>query len=163
MKHLFTTLCLCLSLLTFTCNAQDTLKLSDLEILNNTSWKGQLTYKDYQSGNPSSVDATLQIKIEGERITYNIQYTYEPKKNNKSSVKIKKNGTYYGNEKVVSNTLENGTRIFVTSYEGKDNGKKATMFITRQFSETSYKETKEVLLKNADERFIRNTYEFTKI
>ena len=161
MKHLFTTLCL--FLFAFNCTAQDTLKLSDLEMMNNTSWKGKLSYKDYQSGEITSIDATMQAKIEGEKIVYNVQYTYEPNKNNKSSVKIKKNGTYYGNENVVSNTFENGTRTFVTSYEGKDNGKKATMFITREFNETSYTETKEVLLKGAKERFVRNKYEFTKL
>ena len=161
MKTLFATLCLFL----FTCNsnAQDTIQLSDFEILNNTSWKGKLTYKDYQSGKFTGIDATMQAKIEGDKIVYNVQYTYEPNKNNKSSVKLKKNGAYYGNEKVVSNTFEDGTRILVTSYEGKDNGKKATMFITRQFNKTSYKETKEVQFKGSEERFIRNTYEFTKL
>ena len=161
MKHLFTTFCLLL--ITLNCNAQDSIELSDLEILNNTSWKGKLTYKDYQSGNQSSIAATMQAKIDGEKIIYSVQYTYEPNKNIKSSVKIKKNGTYYGNEKVISNTLANGTRTLVTTYDGKDNGKKATMYITRQFNGTSYKETKEVQLKGSEERFVRNKYEFTKI
>ena len=161
MKHLFTTFYLLL--LAFNCNAQDTIKLSDLEILNNTSWTGKLNYKDYQSGEFTGIDATMQVKIEGEKVVYNIQYTYEPNKNNKSSVKIKKNGTYYGNEKVVSNVLENGIRIIVTTYQGKDDGKKATMCITRQFNGTSYKEIKEVQFKDSEERFVRNTYELTKL
>ncbi|WP_299114200.1 hypothetical protein [uncultured Winogradskyella sp.] len=161
MKTLLTSLCLCIFSLIV--NAQDTLKLSDFEILNNTSWEGKLTYKDYQSGELRSVEATTQIKIEGDKIVYNLQYTYEPHKNDKSSVKIKKNGTYYGNEKVISNTIENGTRTFVTSYEGKDNGKKATMYITRKFNNTTYKVTKEVQFKNSNQRFVRNTYEFTKL
>jgi len=161
MKHLFTTLCL--FLISLNCNAQNTIELADLEILNNTSWEGKLTYKDYQSGKLNTIDATTQIKIDGEKVIYNVQYTYEPNKNNKSSVKIKKNGTYFGNEKVVSNTIENGTRTIVTSYQGKDNGKKATIFMTRQFNNTLYKETKEVQLKGSEERFVRNTYEFTKL
>ena len=74
MKDVFTTT-LYLFLFTIYSNAQDTLKLSDFEILNNTNWKGQLTYKDYQSGESRSVDATMQIKIEGEKITSNVQYT----------------------------------------------------------------------------------------
>ncbi len=162
MKAVFTTT-LYLFLFTFYSNVQDTLKLSDFEILNNTNWKGQLTYKDYQSGEPRSIDATMQIKIEGEKITSNVQYTYEPHKNNKSSVKIKKNGTYYGNEKLISNTNENGTTTFVTTYKGRDDGKKATMFMTHHFNDTTYKVTKEVQFKNSNERFIRNTYEFTKL
>ncbi|MFP4846221.1 hypothetical protein [Winogradskyella sp. PE311] len=161
MKTLLNTISLFLLVLTL--NAQDTIKLTDFEDFNNTSWTGTLTYKDYQSGKLSHVETTMQVKIEGEKIIYNVQFTYEPNKNNKSSVKIKKNGTYYGNEKVEQNTLENGTRTVVTSYKGKDNGKKATMYITRQFNNKIYKETKEVQITGSNERFVRNTYEFTKL
>lgn len=161
MKTLFTSLCFVLIVLTS--NGQSTIKISDFEILDNTSWKGNLTYKDYQSGELTTIDATMQITIADERIISNLQYTYEPLKNNKSSVKIKKNGRYFGNEKVISNTITNGIRTFVTSYNGKDNGKKATMYITRTLSETNYTVTKEVQLKDAAERFIRNTYKFTKL
>ena len=160
MKTLFTALCLFI----FTINsiAQVSLKISDFQIIDNTIWKGQLTYKDYQSGELTSIATTMQIKIEGEKLISNVQYTYEPNKNNKSSVKLKKNGTYFGNEKVLSNTLKNGIRTFVTTYGGRDNGKKAIMFITRQFNYNSYTVIKEVQLKGSDERFMRNTYEFTK-
>ena len=64
---------------------------------------------------------------------------------------------------MISNTIDNGTRTIITSYEGKDNGKKATMYVTRQFNTTNYSVTKEVQLKNSDKRFVRNTYEFKKI
>lgn len=156
-------LSICLLLFVCICNAQDTLTIADFDVLNNTKWEGKLTYKDYQSGEFTSIDATTQIKIEGDKIIYNLQYVYEPHKNNTSSVKIKKNGTYFGNEKIISNTIENGTRTFVTSYEGMDDGKKATMYITRQFNDTTNKVIKEVQYKNSDERFVRNTYEFTII
>lgn len=150
-------------IMTFATHSQDALKLSDFEILNNTSWKGQLTYKDYQSGKQNTIDATLQISIIDQKLINTVQYTYEPNKNNTSSVKLKKNGTYFGNEKVVSNSFENGTRTFVTTYNGKDNGKKATMYMTRQFNENSFIITKEVQLENSDERFVRNTYRYTKL
>jgi hypothetical protein len=147
----------------FSIYAQDTLKLSDFEILKNSSWKGNLTYKDYQSGKQTTIDATMQIFIKGEKLISKIQYTYEPNKNNTSSVRLKKNGTYYGNEKVVSNTYKNGIRTFVTTYDGKDNNKKATFFITHEFGESYYKVTKEVQLKNSLDRFTRNTYTFKRI
>jgi len=161
MKNILSTFLILL--LPLTINAQDTLHISDFEILNHTNWKGTLTYKDYQSGKPRSIDATMQIKIKNEKIITTIQYTYEPNKNNTSSVKIKKNGTYFGNEKIISNSLENGVRTFITSYEGRDNNKKATMYIIHEFSKDYYKFTKEVQYKNSDERFTRNTYEFNAI
>ena len=161
MKTLFTTLCPVLFI--FISIAQNTVQLSDFEVLNHTSWKGVLTYKDYQSGELSSISTTAQIEFIKEKIIYNIQYTYEPHKNNKSSVTIKKNGTYLGNENVVSNVLENGTRTIITTYKGKDNGKNATMYLTRKFNSTSYTETKEVQLERFGERFVRSTYVLTKL
>ena len=115
-------------------SAHEPLKISDFEILNNTSWEGKLTYKDYQSGELKTVEATMQMAIKNDKIYTNIQYTYEPNKNNSSSVKLKKGGTYYGNEKLISNSLENDHRTFVTFYEGRDDGKKADIYITHSFN-----------------------------
>ena len=161
MKNLITVVSIVL--FTLISNAQSSVSTSDFEILDNTNWKGTLTYLDYQSGELSSIDTNLQVEIEGNKVKSNLQYVYEPHKNNKSSVQIKKNGTYYGKEKIVSNTLNNGTRTIITTYEGKDNGKKATMFITHEFNKTSYTISKKVAYKNTDESLVRNTYKFTKI
>lgn len=161
MKHLFTTLALIF--FTITINAQDTIALSDYEILNNTNWKGTLTYKDFSSGKQTSIPSSLQIKIEDDKVKSSIRYDYEPNKNYTSKVKIKKNGTYYGDEKVISNILENKTRIITTTYNGKDNRKKAIFFFTYKFDNESYTITKEVQYKNTKERFVRNTYSFKKI
>lgn len=150
------TICSCFSF------GQEPLLIADFEILNNTKWEGKLTYKDYQSGDFVSIPATMQIQLKDAKLVTNIQYTYEPHKNNKSSVRIKKNGTYFGNEKIISNQYENGTRTFVTTYTGKDGGQKATMFITHQFNKNTYKVIKEVLVEQTKQRFVRNTYEFNK-
>ena len=105
MKNLITVVSIVL--FTLISNAQSSVSTSDFEILDNTNWKGTLTYLDYQSGELSSIDTNLQVEIEGNKVKSNLQYVYEPHKNNKSSVQIKKNGTYYGKEKIVSNTLNN--------------------------------------------------------
>lgn len=161
MKTLFTTFTLLLTVITI--NTQNNISLSDFESLNNTSWKGTLTYKDYQSGKQETIPCTMQLKIEGGKIVFNQQYTYEPNKNNRSSVRIKKNGTYFGNEKVLSFTKENGTKTLVTIYQSRDNGKKADMFITHILTDSTYTVTKEVSYLDSDEKFVRNTYSYTKI
>ncbi|PIA81977.1 hypothetical protein BFR04_11770 [Gaetbulibacter sp. 4G1] len=160
MKNLiFTTAVFLFALIT---SAQDSVSISDFEILNDTKWEGKLTYLDYQSGKLTSIETKLQVSIEGNRITSNIQYVYEPNKNNKSSVSIRKNGTLYGNEKVISNKQTNDTRTIITSYKGKDNGKKATIFITYKFNKNNYTISKKVVYKDGSESVIRNTYSFTK-
>ena len=142
MKTLLTTITL-LFVTLFT-NAQNTIQLSDFESVNNTNWKGELTYKDYQSGKQETIPCTMQLKIEGDKIVFNQQYTYEPNKNNKSSVKVKKNGTYFGNERVVSFTEDTKSNTLVTMYRGRDNGKKADMYVTRVLTDSTYIVTKEV-------------------
>lgn len=144
-------------------NTQDSVSMSDFNLLNNTKWKGTLTYKDYQSGKPTTIETKLQITIDGNAIKSDMQYVYEPNKNIKSVVKIKKNGTYYGNEAIISNTLDNNTRTLITSCQGKDNGKKATMFITHQFNKNNYTISKKVVFKKSGDSLTRNTYKFTKI
>lgn len=161
MKHFLTTLVVIF--LSLSINAQEVIKLSDFNGIDHTNWQGKLTYKDYQSGKMNSIDTKMQLKIENDKITYNIQYVYEPKKNNKSSVKIKRNGTYFGNEKVISFKNENGVKTLVTSYKGKDNGRKANMYITRIITDKKYTETKKVQYLNTENQFVRNTYVYNKI
>jgi len=161
MKTLFTTSVLLFAIL-FT-NAQNTIQLSDFESMNNTNWKGYLSYKDYQSGKQETIPSTMNFKIESDKIVYSVQYVYEPNKNNISKVKIKKDGTVFGNEKVISFTEENGSKTLVTMYKGKDNGKKADMYVTRVLTDSTYSATKEVQLEGSNARFIRNKYEYTKI
>jgi hypothetical protein len=161
MKLVITTICmLFISALSF---AQSSVSISDFEILNNTNWKGTLSYLDYRSGNQLEIEATMQIKIDGNKIKSNVQYTYEPHKNNKASVQIEKNGTYYGNEKIVSNSIKNNTRIIVTTYAGKDNGRKADFYKTHTFNKTTYSISKKVVFKDDYESLIRNTYKFKRI
>ena len=144
-------------------SAQATVNISDLQSIDNSHWEGQLTYKDYGSGKLTSIEATQQIKIEGEKIITSTQYTYEPNENNKSTIKLRKNGNYFGKEKVIRNSIENNTRTIVTTYEGRDNNKKATLYITYKFNATEYSVTKEVVPKDGSERFVRNSYNFKRI
>ena len=153
----------CLSICFGTSYSQPKITISDFQVLNNTNWKGSLTYLDYQSGEQNTIDTELQIKIDKETVIYNQQYTYEPNKNNASKVKIKKEGTYYGNEQVVSNSFKNGKRTITTSYKGKDNGEHATMYITRTFDTSELTITKKVKYDNASESFVRNTYLYNRI
>ncbi|WP_157957300.1 hypothetical protein [Winogradskyella tangerina] len=160
MKTLFTIVLLCIGSMI---SAQDTIKISDFESINNTSWKGTLTYTDYQTGKLTDVEATMQFKIENDKIITQVQYTYEPSKNYKGTVKIRKNGTYFGNEKVVSFTEDNGMKTLVTTYTGKDDNRKADMILTHKLTDSTYSVTKEVVYLDTKERLIRNTYNYKKI
>jgi hypothetical protein len=105
----------------------------------------------------------MQIKIENDKIITHVQYPYEPSKNYKGSVKIKKNGSYFGDEKVLSFIEDNGTKTLITTYSGKDDNRKADMYITHKLTDSTYSVSKEVVYIDTKERVLRNTYNYTKL
>ena len=145
-------------------NAQVTISTNDFKVLDNTNWEGTLTYIDYQSGKPTDVATTMQINISEKTIEQDIQYVWEPDKNVEAITKIKKNGRFLGKQKVVSKILgEDESMLIITTTKGKDDGKKATFYYTYEFDSKYYKVTKEVQFTDSDERFMRNSYRYTRI
>lgn len=162
MNKTFTLICAMFFIINL--NAQVTISTNDFQILNNTKWEGTLTYIDYQSGKPTDVASKMQIKISENTIEQNIQYVWEPDKNVESKTKIKRNGKFLGKQKVVSkNYNEDGSMQIITTAKGKDDGKKANLYFTYEFDSESYKVTKEVQFDGSDERFMRNTYSYTRL
>jgi hypothetical protein len=145
-------------------NAQVTISTNDFKLLDHTNWEGTLTYIDYQSGKPTDVATTMQIKISEKTIEQNIQYVWEPDKNVKAITKIKKNGRFLGKQKVVSKILnKDGSMHIITTAKGKDDGKEAIFYFTYEFDSKNYKVTKEVQFTDSDERFMRNSYRYTRL
>lgn len=147
-----------------TSNAQDKVKISDLEVLHNTSWEGTLMYIDYTSNKETVLQTKMQISIGKNKITTWIQYPVEPKANSKNTVKLKKGGTFFGSEKVLEKIkLEDGSLKITTLYKGKDNYKPAKIYKTYLFSSTDFSVTKEVKYEGSKEKFIRNKQTYKRI
>ena len=120
-------------------------------------------YLDYSDGKEKRLPTTMLIKIKNNKIISEIKFPGEPKANSKNTTKIKKKGTYFGNEKVIEKSiLEDETLKVVTFFEGKDNNKKAKMYKTYLYSKEKITIVKEVMYFNSDEKFIRNKQEFIK-
>ena len=144
--------------------AQVKISLDDFQVLNDTSWKGELTYINYQDGKPVSIPSTMQVRITDRAIERDIQYSYEPDKNISSITKIRKKGTHLGKQKVIAKSVESdGSIKLVTTYKGKDDGKKAIMIYTYLFNSDSFKVIKEVQFVGTEERFMRNKYDYKKV
>tara|TARA_R110002073_G_scaffold326975_1_gene507307 strand:+ start:17187 stop:17675 length:489 start_codon:yes stop_codon:yes gene_type:complete len=144
--------------------AQSKIDIKDFEILNNTSWKGTLMYKDYTSEKKTVLQTTMQVKVEKNKFITKTQYTYEPEANSREVMKIKKRGTYFGSQKVIKKeTTKDGSIKITTSYKGRDNGKKADMYIIYVFNAAQISITKEVQYFNSKERFIRNKQAYSRI
>lgn len=80
--------------------AQSRISAADFSILNNTSWQGTLTYIDGQTGNPTDIATTMQIKTDKNIIIQDIQYVWEPDKNVHASTRIRKGGDFSGNKRL---------------------------------------------------------------
>jgi hypothetical protein len=109
-------------------NAQTKIEISDFKVLNNTNWKGTLTFKNYSDGKQVTLKKTLSILVTKNKIITKIKFPNEPKANSKKIIKIKRKGTYFGNEKVIKKeVVENGIIKITASYKGNDNNKKANI------------------------------------
>ena len=144
--------------------AQTRVETSDFEILNNTNWKGTLMYKNYSDGKEVILQTTMFIIVKKNKVITEIKFPGEPKANSKYRIKLKKKGTYFGDEKIVSKyVLSNGALKIMTTYNGNYNNKKAIMFKTYLFNKDSFSITKEVQYENSEDKFIRNKQTYKRI
>ena len=144
--------------------AQQKITIADFEILNNTNWKGTLTYKNYSDGKEVTLQTTMKITLQGNKIISEIKFPQEPKANSTSKIKIRKNGTYFGDEKIIyKETFLDGATKIITLYMGKDNNRKAKMYKTYLFNRKAFSITKEVEYLNSGEKITRNKQLYKRI
>jgi len=141
---------------------QPKVTIADFENLDNSKWIGNLKYVNYGDGHEVTLKTTMQIFLEGNKILINTQYPDEPKANSKESIKIKKDGTYLGNEEIIEKNQEMGTMKLVTKYRGKDNNKSAIIYKTYTLSENEYSVEKSVDYLNSEQKIWRNRYNYKR-
>jgi hypothetical protein len=143
--------------------AQQKVSISDFTSLDNTNWTGELMYVNYSDNKETFLPTMLHLEVKNNKIIFQTKYTSEESANNKSTIKIKKGGTYLGNEKIIRvQKSVDGSIEIETMYEGKDNNKEATIYITYFFSNKQLIMKKEVEFKDVPGKFIRNQYMYTK-
>ena len=143
--------------------AQQKVNITDFKNLDNTNWTGELMYVNYSDNKEVTLPTTLQIEVKKNKIVFHTKYTYEASENNKSTIKLKKDGTYLGAQKVVNvQRNDDGSMEIETMYEGQDDNKDATMYFTYFFNDKQLSMKKEVEFKDTPGKFVRNQYTYTK-
>ncbi|WP_299536966.1 hypothetical protein [Ulvibacterium sp.] len=143
--------------------AQNTLSPSNFEYLNASSWSGNLMYINYSDGKEVNIRTTLKIFLKDDTIIQEMEFPDEPKANYVSRIRIKKNGTYFGNEKVEALDFTEGKITnLTTSYQGRDNNKKANIYKTYMFGEQNLSITKTVVFQKSGKKLIRNRYTYNR-
>lgn len=144
--------------------AQQKVNISDFESLHNTDWTGEIMYVNYSDSKKVTLPTTLKIQVKNNNLIFKTNYTTEKSANSKNSIKLRKDGTYLGNEKIIRvQKSTDGSMEIETMYEGKDDNKDATIYITYFFNDTQLSMKKEVEFKDTSEKFVRNQYTYTKL
>jgi len=160
----YITLAIVLITVTLHGQSENTVTNEKVLSLNNTQWVGELMYLDYSNGKETTLKTNMQITTKNNKITMNTQFVYEPSAISKNTIKFKKNGTYFGNEKITNKSVSaDGTITVITTCEGRDNNEPPTITKTYNISELYFSVTKEVQFKDAKTKFIRNRSTYIKL
>lgn len=131
------------------------------------TWKGSLTYLDYQSGNPYTMPADLEIRRIGKTDDFNFIHIYPDEKNANSTevVSISKDDKTIGTGKVVSREkLADGNIRIITENKDKDGneGKEATIRQTYTLGKSSFSIRKDVLFTGDSQWIKRHEYTYMR-
>ncbi|MCW5515363.1 hypothetical protein [Muriicola sp. Z0-33] len=151
-----------LCLITTFMNAQAHLELSDFHKLDDTSWVGTLMYINYSDGKAVQLRTSMDVQLNKNTLQMDTKYLDEPSANGSGTIKIRKDGRYFGIEKVIAKSNVNDSLKFTTRYKGRDNNKPALIFKYYTISNTSFEISKKVIYTDTRDSLIRNKYTYTK-
>ncbi len=128
------------------------------------NWKGTLTYKDYSSGKPTTINATMKFGpiVDGSKLVVAEGYPDEPSHDGTDTLQISADGTYINDNKLASKKKTADTFQFVLENEGEDAGQKAEIRITYSFSKSRFTRKKEIRYRGQADYFVRNEYKMVR-
>ena len=113
------------------CATQARVGPTDLDVLVGKPWTGTLTYKDYQSGMPTTIRSSLVVtRVAGRADAWDVRFGYsdEPRANRENVVVRGSDGTVFDDETVVERTvMEDGSVRIVTESDGEDDHRPARL------------------------------------
>lgn len=129
-------------------------------------WKGQLTYLDYTSNKPFTMDAnTLFEMVSDSSFDQFIYYSAEPHKNADSRYTIRGNGLVLNDMKLVKRKTVTGKLLLIFEYRGPDgnDNRMATMQRVMELIDNELTITKMVKFDGEANYFQRHQYRFTRL
>lgn len=129
------------------------------------SWKGVLTYKDYQNGKEVMIPCNLEVKLKDDMRQIQMAYDYpeERSHNYQDQVHITSQGTRLNGEKLIERIVEpNGNVKLIIEMRGQDNSKPAIIRQIIEVGDSSFIMTKVVQYMTTGETVQRNQYRWKK-
>lgn len=134
---------------------------SDIDRLAGAPWVGTLTYRDYKTGKPVTIDSSLIVKRVGEEPPtweFGVGYSKEPHADSKETVVLSRGGEMLGDEQVVSREVVDGGVKIVLEADGEDDRRKARFRFEHEILEKQYTRRKMVRFEGEREFFERHAY-----
>lgn len=130
-------------------------------------WQGTLTYLDYSTNMPFSMEAKLVIKPIDKSSNLQIEITYpkEPEANSIDTIVVEDNGSIIDGGVIKSKKLNGGNYVeLVTEQNGQDgnDNKPATFRNTYLINEMHYSKKKEVQFDGSSVWITRQEYKFRR-
>lgn len=131
------------------------------------SWKGSLTYLDYESGKPYTMSADVEIRRIDKTNKFLLINTYPKEKsaNSKDTITISEDGQSINDEKVMSRTKVSENKVqIITEKMGKDGNDNKDALIRKTYSlgKSSFSIQKDVRFTDADQWIKRHEYVYFK-
>ncbi len=139
--------------------------VNDFKLLEG-KWKGQLTYLDYTSNKPVSIEAnTLFEMVSDSSFDQFIYYSAEPHKNADSRYTIRENGQVLNDMKLVKRKTGTGKLLLIFDYRGPDgnDNRMASMQRVMELIGDELTITKLVRYEGEENYFQRHQYRFTRL
>lgn len=135
------------------------LKPGDLRLFEGGKWSGELTYRDYSSGESTSIRCEITVrKLSKRSWKFFFSYPDEPKADRSAVSVLSVDGKDFAGERVSERSKIPGGLRFVTTKRGSDNDRPALFRYTYTLTRESFSVIKEVKIDGETAYFERNRY-----
>jgi len=136
----------------------------DFRAIVGSGWKGQLSYLDYSSEELSKIPVAIQVdEPNGLTLGYSIRYPGETQYNSREEIEISHDGRKLNDGLISARKRDdNGDLMLVTTYQGKDDNRRADIRVTYVIGDRAFSISKEVRFENESDYFLRNQYSLVR-
>ncbi len=136
----------------------------DFRVAAGSGWNGHLSYLDYSSEALSQIPVEIQIdEPNGRTLGYSIRYPGETQYNSREKIKLSRDGRKLNGGLIIARKRnDNGDLILVTTYQGKDDNRRADIRVTYAIGSTAFSISKEVRFEGESDYFLRNQYSLVR-
>jgi hypothetical protein len=136
----------------------------DFRVVAGSGWIGHLSYLDYSSEALSKIPVEIQIdEPNGRTLDYAIKYPGETQYNSREKIELSRDGRKLNDGLIIARKQnDNGDLILVTTYQGKDDNRRADIRVTYTIGSTAFSIAKEIRFEGESDYFLRNQYSLVR-